>query len=196
MPECEICGANVKRLYKIEIDGVVLNVCKDCMSLGKRLDKPKRFIRKRRPLIDGGKEIDEAMLSPDYASKIKKARELLKYTRENLARKLGVKLSFWERIENGNAKPTIEIAKRVERVLGVQIISKKKETTSEDLKRASDKLKNKLSKNSKKRKRFKQKRANGKIPDDEIENIEIKSKPAPPLTIGDIANIVIKKKKK
>lgn len=195
MPECEICGANVKKLYRVEIDGAILNVCKDCAKLGRLLDEPKKFRRKRRPLIDGGKEIDEEILDSEYASKIKKARELLKYTRENLAKKLGVKLSFWERIEKGEAKPTIEIAKRVERVLGVQIISRKKETTKEDLKVTVEKLKEKY-KPQKKRKRIKRRKASGDIPNEEFDNAEVKSKPLPPLTIGDIANIVVKKKKK
>ncbi len=195
MPECEICGANVKKLYRVEIDGAILNVCKDCAKLGRLLDEPKKFRRKRRPLIDGGKEIDEEILDSEYASKIKKARELLKYTRENLAKKLGVKLSFWERIEKGEAKPTIEIAKRVERVLGVQIISRKKETTKEDLKVTVEKLKEKY-KPQKKRKKIKRRKASGDIPNEEFDNAEVKSKPLPPLTIGDIANIVVKKKKK
>ncbi len=185
MPECEICGAEVKRLYKVEIDGVVLNVCRECAKLGKRLDKPRKFVR-RRKLIEGGEEIDESELDPEYAKKIVSARELLKYTREQLAKKLGVKLSFWERIEKGEAKPTMEIAKRVEHVLGVQIIKKPEKTpkTIHDV----------AQKKPKKKRKKKMKVRNG-IPDEQYDDVEVKSKPAPQLTIGDIANIVVKKKK-
>ncbi len=185
MPECEICGAEVKKLYKVNVDGVVLNVCRDCAKLGKRLDRPKKFIRKRK-LIEGGKEIDETELDPDYAKKIVSARELLKYTREGLAKKLGVKLSFWERIEKGEAKPTIEIAKRVERVLGVQLTKKPEKTPKS--------IHDVVKKQKPKKKKRKMKRSEG-IPDEQYDDVEIKSKPAPQLTIGDIANIVVKKKK-
>ncbi len=189
MPECEICGAEVSRLYKVEIDGVVLNVCRECAKLGKRIEQPRKF--RRRKLIDSGKEIDDTELDPDYAKKIVKARELLKYTREELAKKLGVKLSFWERIEKGDAKPTIEIAKRIERVLGVQVMVKKEKTSEKDLRKTVEKLREKIKKKKKKPKR----KVKNDIPEEKFEDVEIKSEPEPQLTIGDIAQIIVKKKK-
>ncbi len=60
---------------------------------------------------------------PDYDSKIRKAREEMGLTQEVLAKYVGEKVSVIKRIEMGKLKPTIELAKKLEKVLKVTLLS-------------------------------------------------------------------------
>ncbi len=58
----------------------------------------------------------------DYASRIRRAREKLGWTQALLAAKARVSEKVIKRIESGSLKPTIDLARRLERILGVKLL--------------------------------------------------------------------------
>jgi len=58
----------------------------------------------------------------DYAERIREAREEMGLTREILARMVGEKESTIRRIESGKLTPSIDLAKKLERVLKITLL--------------------------------------------------------------------------
>jgi putative transcription factor len=58
----------------------------------------------------------------DCSVKVKRAREEMGLTQEVLAKLTGEKVSVIRRIEAGKLKPTLDLAKRLERVLKVSLV--------------------------------------------------------------------------
>ena len=155
--ECELCGREARRLFKVKIEGVVLEVCKSCAKLGTPVYSDRRRPRRKRESAP----IPETELDPEFSKKIASARETLKLTREDVARKARMSPSYLEKLETGKLKPTIDDAKRLERVLGVSVIKVVKQEKP-------------------KKEKPKQKRPE-------------KRRTEPTTTLGDIANIIVKK---
>ncbi len=70
---------------------------------------------------------------------IRRARENLGLTRENLAKLIGVKESIVRRIEEGQLMPDIELARKLEKVLRVKLLTPSEEMPSISLPKASEK---------------------------------------------------------
>lgn len=128
MEYCDICGAPIEgRPYVIKLDNAVLHVCKRCAALyganvvEERQEQPRRISpqpkRPPPPRQESRYEIIE-----EYAEVIKSARESMGLTREALASYLGVKESVLRRIESGQLMPDIQLAKKLEKALGVKLL--------------------------------------------------------------------------
>ncbi len=134
--QCEICGSKiVGKAYQVIIDRAKLVVCEKC---AKTLKAPKYELtpskttttkptptpsvrytppRRRMPRLTPEYEIVE-----DFAERIKEAREAMGLTRELLARMVGEKVSTIKRIEDGTLVPTIDLARKLERVLKIVLV--------------------------------------------------------------------------
>lgn len=125
---CEICDKRVPQLVKIRLEGAIMNVCESCAKLGQRIETPKSVLS-----VSGGAVIfapkrREAELSKEdivenYALLVKSAREKRGWTQEQLAREILEKEFLIQRIEQGRMQPTIELAKKLQRALGIQLIT-------------------------------------------------------------------------
>jgi len=113
-----MCGRN-SALVRARIEGTFLNVCKVCAKLGEVLKGETPQVQKKEPKI----EILEIM--PDFADKIRSAREDKKLTRKELAEKLREKEKVIARIEKG-MRPTRQIAEKLEKVLGISLFYEEK----------------------------------------------------------------------
>jgi|SRR3989338_5845284 len=120
MPACHICGALRESLFKSLIEGTSVSVCESCSKFGRTVETPKSLQSKK--VINRVEEIE--VIEEDYFLKIKNAREKKGLTQEELAKLLAEKESSLHHIEAGQLKPTIVLAKKFEKVLGVAIISK------------------------------------------------------------------------
>lgn len=128
---CEICGKKIENPFMIEFGKRYLKVCEECKSLGKVTQakplaqpKPKKstsVIKKEmnRPMVM--KEI-ELTVREDYAQVIRRAREDMGLTQDMLASVIGEKLSVIKKIEGGKIKPTIDIARKLEKVLKISLL--------------------------------------------------------------------------
>ena len=122
--KCELCGATIYgRGQTVEVDGAILRVCDRCARFGKKVvPRPTPTVRRgtvvtRKPMFDGNLVVSEG-----YHTLIKKAREALGLTQEELGRKLGEKTSVISKLETGKLKPSIPLAKKIEHVLKIKIL--------------------------------------------------------------------------
>ncbi|MEM3403657.1 MAG: multiprotein bridging factor aMBF1 [Nitrososphaeria archaeon] len=127
---CEICGRRIEgRLKRVMIDGSILEVCSHCAILAERevKEKPKsKLVKTSSPKIERI-NIDDMEVILDYATTIKKARERMGLSQDDLAQKIKEKASVIKLIESGRMKPNMLIGKKLERALKITLF-----TTSED----------------------------------------------------------------
>lgn len=121
MGECEVCGKTVSHIKRSDIDGVILEVCDNCASLGKEMAEPKKlFVRKR---TDFGALDEEKELVHDFAEKVRKARESRQLSQEEAAGKMGISSSVLKRVESGS-KMDDNIMKKIQRFYGINLYEK------------------------------------------------------------------------
>ena len=121
---CEMCGAE-GFLVRAEIEGSQLKVCKTCSKYGKVLDrfpdrrKNNRFFKKKEK-----KEEPEVQLiiNRAYPRLLKNAREKMGLKQEEAAKKLSEKESLIHHMEAGQFKPSIALAKKLERFFHIKLI--------------------------------------------------------------------------
>lgn len=120
-----MCGREAQ-LVKARIEGTELEVCQECTKFGEVIEKPDiktktiPIGRPSRP-IPKRKEIIQVIL-PDYAQKIRQAREKMGLKQEEFAKKLNEKASIMQKIESGQFKPSIDMARKLERRLGIRLV--------------------------------------------------------------------------
>lgn len=59
---------------------------------------------------------------PDYAERVRRARERLGMSQEELAVRVKEKVNVIKRIEAGTLVPTVDLARRLEKVLGIKLL--------------------------------------------------------------------------
>ena len=133
---CDMCGDS-NRLYKVIEEGAELALCKECSKFGKVIapihqDAPysaKNTIKESQPE-------NIQLLVEDYAEKIKRKREQLGLSQKELAERLNEKESVLQKIESGHFEPTIDTAKKIEKLLNVKIIEEHEEKYEDKVPRA------------------------------------------------------------
>ena len=144
MPSCDMCGKDGAIAIAL-IEGVELSVCERCSRHGKvvrhiRMEtpKPKNILMQHRP---SPKE-EEAMefVVEDYAQRIRQKREQLKLTQQDFARMLSEKESMVHHLENGTSRPSIDLSRKLERILHITLIEKEKDVPTEKTRGKSDAL--------------------------------------------------------
>ena len=113
----------------------MLNVCEKCSSYGRvvgriKREQPVRARKKQEKPLDGSiirtrkdKETDTMQLIvSNYSELIKKGRERLGLKQEDFAKKIAEKESVVHKLESGQIKPNIDLARKLERFLKVALI--------------------------------------------------------------------------
>lgn len=119
--DCELCGA--KNAHRVAIvEGVKMVVCDRCVKTGNELhEKPietaKGIVTKRRP------EVEDAIVV-GYAERIRRARQKAGMEQKELASKLNEKQSIISKVESGSMQPTIALARKIEKLLGIELVEK------------------------------------------------------------------------
>ncbi len=130
MANCELCGKE-DNLVAAFIEGVKLNVCSNCSKHGRVLEE-RKVIKKIENKIHKEEDIDTVL--NDYSFLIKKARENKDLNHHDLALKLNEKESTIAKIEQGNLKPSIELARKFERFFNIKLITKERISEAPTLK--------------------------------------------------------------
>ena len=131
---CEMCGRPVdrRRAKIVYIEGARLTLCPECYArVAKKAvvfevkesaspplprGPPKRgYGRRALPL-------DEYEVVPDFAARIRRARERLGWTQRTLAEAIRESENIVKRLESGRLTPSIELARKLEGVLGVKLV--------------------------------------------------------------------------
>ena len=121
MSECEVCGKSVSDPKRIELDGVMLDVCENCLKLGREIPKERlRVVLKRRSKeSEGFEELTKDVVS-DFSRRIREAREAINLKQEEAAQRMGISPSLLRRIENG-FRPDDKTLRKIERFYGIKL---------------------------------------------------------------------------
>ena len=126
---CDLCGKIDNRLNRAIIEGVELNVCSDCSKFGKVLSPVKKpIIKEAKKLKIPEVEDKIEILVENYPELIKKRREVMGLSQKGFALKINEKESLLHKIETGHFTPTIALARRLEKILGVKLVEEIEET--------------------------------------------------------------------
>lgn len=135
--ECEVCGRKIwGKPVSVVIEGTEMKTCPQCARFGReektwsRLPRrqpgtPVKVVKKKYPY--GGKREPLLEVVEDYSSIIRRAREAKKLTQEELGKKINEKVSVIARLEAGRMKPSVEIARKLERALDIKILEEVEE---------------------------------------------------------------------
>lgn len=142
---CEMCGKPMrKREAKVVyVEGTRLVLCSSCYSkVSKRAvsaelresaqknelarpspGKPGLTTQKTiKTSLKAGKAVDEYEVVPDYHERVRKAREKLGWSQKVLANAVKESENVIKRIEAGRLVPSIDLARRLENVLKIQLL--------------------------------------------------------------------------
>ncbi|AFL67236.1 transcriptional regulator, XRE family [Desulfurococcus amylolyticus DSM 16532] len=130
---CEICGKEVEKnqCRKIVIEGSILNVCPQCYNRLITQGKARPYVEERKERQPAPKQVakpvkprvrEEYEVVEDYARRVREARERLGWTQQVLAQKVRESENIIKRIESGRLKPGIDLARRLEKVLGIKLL--------------------------------------------------------------------------
>lgn len=116
--QCEICGEG-RAVLKAEIDGTKFNVCEKCSRFGKVIQKPE--IRSTTPRKFVNTKTEQEIL-PDFASRIRQAREKAGLSRKEFAQMLNETQGVIEQLESGKRLPNIKVAKKIETHFKIRLV--------------------------------------------------------------------------
>jgi len=135
--ECEICGKEIfGKAYRSIVDGAKLLVCSECAQFAssswrpeskKATPPPKKIprpmaqppIARRQSQMTNMEELE---LVEDYGQRIRRGREKLNLTHEDLSRKIGERVSVLQKLETGKMIPDQALAKKLEHSLKIKLL--------------------------------------------------------------------------
>ena len=136
--DCEVCGNPIfGRGIKVLIDEAELVVCGECasgatlvkprarpaplpssMRKTPQVNRPQPQVHRRQPapmVPEGGELVD------DYGQLIRKARQAMQLSQEDLCRKIAEKVSVLQKIESGRFVPDDTLVRKLEHALKIQL---------------------------------------------------------------------------
>jgi putative transcription factor len=133
MSSCEMCGKDEPTILAL-VEGVELNVCEKCASFGKPVKRHsiKRDLAKPEKKTILEREIIQT-IRENYSELIRNKREKMGLTQKDFSKFLSEKESLIHKIESGMYTPSIDLARKIEKQLGLSLVEEK-EVTSQHLK--------------------------------------------------------------
>ena len=141
--QCDMCGKETPILYETIVESVKMYLCKSCSRYGKVIRKISSIEEKPKEKKEVKKEIKQEeeiieVITQNYATLIKNAREKRGLKQKELAKMIAEKESIIHKIEASKIEPPIDIAKKLERVLGIklveQVVEKHQEISRKEVK--------------------------------------------------------------
>ncbi len=133
-----MCGTEAQ-LFRCRIEGTILHVCKTCGKHGEIIEKMKENSKTEEELPMPKAERSEIIqiISSDYANLVKSKREAAGLKQKELAQKIAEKESLIHKIESGHKEPSLAVARKLEKFLGITLVLQHQEksigtTKSED----------------------------------------------------------------
>lgn len=125
---CDMCGKET-RLFKTDVEGSVLNLCKGCSKFGKVVSvveekKKEKEIKRIVPSKVKETKGEEVVLTivSGYGEIIKRKREQLGINQEDFAKKINEKKALIHKIEINQFEPPIDLARKIEKFLNIELI--------------------------------------------------------------------------
>ena len=128
---CELCGKTDMGGFRVRLEGTVISACRDCSKskeivsdLSKKPDKPKNV---KKPEYNVELDVSGSFeLVDEWGVAVRKAREKKGWSQDDLGMQINESHSVIHRIELGKYEPTDEVARKLERKLGVTLLEKTK----------------------------------------------------------------------
>jgi len=132
--QCDMCGKDTD-LFITEIEGSQMKVCEKCSSHGKVIkrivvEQPRVEQKKVQGVVSkvqapaSDKETIQIIV-PDFAKRVKDAREKLGLKQEDFAKLINEKQNHIHNIETGHFEPDVNIARKLERALKITLIEER-----------------------------------------------------------------------
>ncbi len=149
---CEMCGAQIPKIRAktVFVEGTVLWVCDQCYARLVKAKTPQLPMQSSRSSLSPAgvgrtvqrrvamksstlssssvgtrrrtPQLERYELVEDFAQRIRSARERLGWSVSTLAEKVKESTTTIRRIESGKLRPTIDLARRLEEVLGIKLL--------------------------------------------------------------------------
>lgn len=136
---CEMCGREIpfRASIEVRIEGAVMRLCPSCYarySMGRssramQEDKQRTAVTSPQPQARAVKQparvkerIERYEVVKDYSERIRSAREAMGLTTRDLANMIRESENIVKRIESGKLVPPIDLARRIESVLKIQLV--------------------------------------------------------------------------
>lgn len=153
MASCEMCGYNGE-LKRAVVEGSLLMLCDKCVKFGEviELKSPpsEDIVSSRMKKLNTSRyasmrsagvyvhESEEELVVKDYFELVKRAREKMAKTQEEVAKEIAEKVSIVQGIESGRLEPSLKLAKKLEQYFKIDLmkkvsISKENEELEQDL---------------------------------------------------------------
>ena len=128
--QCDICGKEA-RLFRAKVEDTVVSVCEGCASFGEVIGRVAES-----PLITKTQQAQQRVIQKEepreqviegFSAIIKNKREALGLKQVDFAKRINEKDSLVHKIETGAIVPPIELARKIERFLGIKLVEVVKE---------------------------------------------------------------------
>ena len=129
---CELCGIEAAN-FLVDVEGAKLKLCQKCAKFGKPIGRLESAVELKNPFVKTSRGKEEAekeiiqIIVADYAARIKKVRESMGLTQEEFAKHISEKASTLHKIETGNYEPSLESARKLERLLKIKLVEQHEE---------------------------------------------------------------------
>jgi putative transcription factor len=128
---CDLCGKIEESPSRALIEGVELDVCQACCRFGKMLVPVKRYSPKEQHMMlkkSAPREESVELIVDNYSEIVKKKRESMGLSQKEFAMKLNEKESIIHKIETGHLEPSLDLAGKLQKVLGIKLVERHQET--------------------------------------------------------------------
>ncbi len=125
--ECEICGRTIERVIPVRIEGTLMRTCQACSRFGVRETEKRRKGPPKAGGYGGKISLPKVEFVEDYPEVIKKGREGKGLTQDEMGNLINERASVISRLEAGRMVPDLKLARKLERILGVEILGEEGE---------------------------------------------------------------------
>jgi len=123
---CDLCGKSGE-MFRAVVEGSQVTVCSDCGKYGSSVEKIITAIPENKKFqVTARTEAVEVVVS-NFGALLKKKREELGLNQKDFAKKIAEKESSLHKLEIGSLGPTLERARKLEKLLGLRVIEKVQE---------------------------------------------------------------------
>jgi len=133
---CEICGKETNDIRKVNIEGTILSVCPTCARFGTTVIEPKKDPGKGLQKSKAKKSDEDILekasktkLVDEYGELVRKAREKMNMTQEQLGQKINEKKSVIANIESKSLQPDLKLIKKLELILSIKLLEEETNET-------------------------------------------------------------------
>jgi putative transcription factor len=130
--DCDICGKK-EAIFYIEIEGAKMSACPGCAHGAKIIGKMGSAIdestKAETPVIEYREK--ETEIDENCGKIMRETREEKKLELVDLARSINENENYLKHIEQGKLMPTLKTARKLEKALGIRLISEVSRTVSE-----------------------------------------------------------------